>query len=175
MTTIIGITGSRGSGKTTLSAGLVERAQAFGKTTRGFYSPAIFKNGIKTGISVKLLPGGESRQLFHLTKSSDKGERVGKWTLHADTLAWVNDFLHCIPPADVLLFDEIGPLELDEGKGWVKVMDLMRQPGFRVVMVTFRTRYTGYFLERFPGIHVFNLDSSREIEPVYAKMLDALA
>ena len=57
------ITGAIQTGKTTWIARMLEQAAQRGQQVSGVLAPAVFEDGVKTGIDALLLPSGECFEL----------------------------------------------------------------------------------------------------------------
>ncbi len=55
-----------------------------------------------------------------------------------DTIAWGNTCLDAISRTDLLLIDEIGPLELIQGRGLTRALPALENAGYRLAIVTMR-------------------------------------
>ncbi len=142
------LTGERGIGKTTHCRALADEARAAGWDVAGLLSPAIFENGIKTGIHVQNLRTGETRPLAiasHLPLSTSHSEplttphfQLGHWLFDPSALAWGNHILQSRQPCDLFIIDELGPLEFFRGEGWVNAFDALRQGRYRLGVVVIR-------------------------------------
>lgn len=81
---LYGICGDSGQGKTRLVSRVLAEAQRLGWRCRGVFSPAVFEDGLKIGIGVKLLPGMQTRVLARLATAEDTRYLVnGNLTLRA--------------------------------------------------------------------------------------------
>ncbi len=111
------VTGPRGSGKTRWCMELIEHARSLGMRPGGLISPAVFENGQKVGIDLLDLMTGEHRRLAYRRGDSGGDLWTSDWQLVAETLEWGNAILEKIEVSDLLILDEIGPLEFDHGVG----------------------------------------------------------
>ncbi|MFZ5917842.1 MAG: nucleoside-triphosphatase [Chloroflexota bacterium] len=112
------ITGEVGAGKTTAVGRIVELARAQGHTCAGVWSPARLENGLKTGIESVDLARGERRLLARVVTETS-GQTLGRYRFDPAVLDWSNEVLARALAArpDLLVIDEIGPLELEQGGG----------------------------------------------------------
>ena len=162
---IIGLCGTSGSGKTLTCQSLVKELRCEGVTSCGFISPAVFENTEKTSIKVQWLESGEERIL--LTPLTDASElAVGRWQIHADAFAWIDQKLKGLQTCQAFMCDEIGPLEVLEGKGWVKALDIVDEGKFGLYVITFRPSLREYLEQRFPDMTVYDLDQKDNHENV---------
>jgi len=126
------LTAPRGAGKTTFCRTLAQTARAAGWDVAGLLSSAVFENGIKTGICAQNLRTGESRSLAVSSTSQPPPANdqllLGAWLFDPASIAWGNEALNTCLPCDLLIVDELGPLELLRGEGWVNALKVLRQP-----------------------------------------------
>lgn len=132
------LTGERGAGKTGFCRLLVEHARASGWKVAGLLSPAVFAGESKIGIQVEDLGSGQVRQLASVKAQPPFTQVLGKWHLDPVVLAWSDDVLKMIKPCDLLVIDEIGPLELLQGQGWTAALPLLSRRGYRAGLVVIR-------------------------------------
>jgi nucleoside-triphosphatase THEP1 len=134
------VTGERGFGKTTVCQ-LV--AQEAGR--RGLKVAGVLTDRVAT-------EQGEARQVVNLATgegrffgSQHRGEAVGVsdaltpgWDFDSGVFAWANEALACSTPCDLLVIDEIGPLELCGGRGWARAIEVLRSRDFHAALVVCR-------------------------------------
>jgi nucleoside-triphosphatase len=119
------VTGELGAGKTTWVRHFIDYAYHQQAEVCGLLSPAIFEGGVKTGIGLVNLTTGEQRQLARLRTQNTPGIATKRWTFDEEVLAWGNAILRDITQADLLIIDELGPLELEQGTGWQSALTLL--------------------------------------------------
>jgi nucleoside-triphosphatase len=143
---ILILTGPRGSGKTTACLELIERARRSGLDCAGLVSPATLSGGVRTGADVVDVRTGE-RHPFTV-----EGERR---MFDHGVLAWAANRMEGACPCDLLVVDEIGPLELIQGRGWRNALDVVGTCGYRLAVVVVRPELLDALLrelvERLPG------------------------
>lgn len=83
---------------------------------------------------------------------------IGKWQILPEAFEWVNRNLAEIKDGRVFFCDEIGPLEVLEGKGWVKALDVVDTRRFDLNVVTFRPSLREYFSQRYPEMTIYDLE-----------------
>jgi nucleoside-triphosphatase THEP1 len=132
------LTGRRGSGKTTLCRRLAERKTAEGWLVSGLLSLARMEGEEKTGIETLDLRTGESRLLASLNPCKQAGFRFGQWVFDPKALAWGNQVLERSIPTDLLIIDEIGPLEFNLAAGWTMAFDVLARNRFCAALVVVR-------------------------------------
>lgn len=131
------LTGPSGSGKTTACRELMALARQRGLDCAGIVCPARFENGRKTGIDLLNVRTGERRPL---AKVDDRPAdlRIGPFRFDTPAMRWGIAVLDAACPCDVLIVDEIGPLELARGQGWVNALDVLRAGRFGAAVAVVR-------------------------------------
>ncbi len=132
------LSGSRGSGKTTLCRSTSDRARQTGFRVRGLLSPAIIENGQKTGIEAEDLATGLRLPLAKRGGPGLAFPGLKPWRFRESTLVWGNKVLRQAAPSDWLFIDELGPLEFTLGVGWIAAFPLLADKGFQVAVVVVR-------------------------------------
>lgn len=132
------LTGSKRSGKTTACLRFVELARNRGLRVGGIVAPGRWDaDGRKNGIDVLDLFSGARRQLATIASPNDQttvgeylfDERVMDWAL--GRVMWA-----LATPLDAVLIDEIGRLELDKRRGFAPALGRIAvSPSCLVVLV----------------------------------------
>jgi nucleoside-triphosphatase len=109
---ILLLTGSPGVGKTTVLLKTVEVLKAKGYSVGGMISREIRSRGIRVGFEVLDLSSGKQGWLAHVNQKS--GPQVGKYRVNLNDLNGVGAvaILKSAENSDVIVIDEIGPMEL---------------------------------------------------------------
>lgn len=153
---LIIVTGLSGTGKTTWCRRLAELAERQGLHVTGILSPGIFKNNQKIGIAVKDLHTGEQHQLAKLRGDEDAQLATPRWAFEPDILAWANERLSSSPPGDLLIIDELGPLEFLRDEGLMAGMERIDSAQYKVACVVVRSSLLPKALQRWPHAVVVN-------------------
>ncbi len=154
--TIVVLSGESGCGKTTLCTQVAAQAQARGLAVAGVLTPPRLANGRKTGLDVVDLRTGQRRPLAEAFGATD-GPVTGSWHFHADGLVWGTLVLRRATPCDLLVMDELGPLELLRGQGWTVGLDLLRTDRYRLALVVVRPELLRHLQERLDGMELLIL------------------
>lgn len=118
------LAGQRGVGKTTVCQRLVEIASQQGYRLAGVFTPALFaQSGDKVGFEAVDAVSGERRVLAQAYNDLG-GPRVGRYSFDLTSLNWACDLLQraFATGCDLLIVDEIGPLELELGQGFLTIL-----------------------------------------------------
>lgn len=143
------ISAPSGAGKTTLCSRIISQARDAGLTVGGLICPAVFESGEKTAIDQVDIASGERRNLgWRIRDGSDN--TVGCWKFDVSVLDWGNEILSALGDEDLIVIDEIGPLELVEGKGYLEAMRLLDGGRYRMAVVVVRPALLQAAQERWP-------------------------
>jgi len=132
------VTGESGSGKSTLCKGLIGEARKRGLIVGGVLSPPVFDGSEKVGIDLEDVATGERRRLAHLRLRMLENAPTRKWALDETVLCWGNDLLSTLPYCDMLVIDELGPLELNYNEGLLEGLAAVERRGFGLGIVVVR-------------------------------------
>ena len=175
---ILIITGPRGAGKTTLCREVIEVARRAGWVVRGVLSPAVIKGGLKIGIGVEDLGSGKRYLLARVPSEDDAPDpqaiRTESWVFDPRCLAWGNTVLEKAVPCDLLVVDEIGPLELEQNRGWTAGIPALDSRKFHLGVVVVREEMYQGMLKRWPHANVITVRDKGEIEGLLDKIIEKL-
>jgi len=132
------LTGQLGAGKTTFCRSLAAHARLQGLDVAGLLSPAIFDGRIKTGILVEDIRTGEMHSLASSSPSPSFDLPIGDWHFARSSMVWCNRILENSVPCDLLIVDELGPLELAYHTGWLAALKILRGNEYKVALVVIR-------------------------------------
>jgi nucleoside-triphosphatase THEP1 len=167
------ITGEIGAGKTVLCTSLIKAFEDLGWQISGLRSPAIFENGEKTGIAVENLATGEIRKLAVSDyKPEDLEGEPLHWTFDVQVLAWGNQvFLDSIP-TELLVVDEIGPLELIRGEGWINAIKALDSKQYNLALLTMRPKLLEKALSLWPWGEVIKVESVDQVKEILERLME---
>lgn len=153
------LTGARGSGKTRTCLHWVDQAGQASWKVAGMVCPAVFERGRKVGIDAVDLSSGVRRRLANQV-DRDTGDIVtDHWDFFADVLTWGNDVLGSIRQCDLLVVDELGPLEFSRQKGWVEAFETLKKCRCRLSVVVIRPELMGEATHLWPDAAIIDLDA----------------
>ncbi|MGD2143200.1 MAG: nucleoside-triphosphatase [Anaerolineae bacterium] len=132
MVQVIILTGDRGVGKTTVCSETISLAEAKGYVCGGILT--LTRKGVRDVLDVRC---GEARRLTR-GEEADQAVTQGRFRFDPKTLSWGNAVLAGAVPCDLLVIDEIGPLEVERGGGWATAFDLLRAGNFALALVVVR-------------------------------------
>ena len=161
------LTGPQGSGKTTACLSLVRRARQRGLDCAGIICPARLESERKVGIDildvrtgerrflaaagdlvkapplVKVLPSTRERRTADGSRVAERPPveselRAGPYYFDQRALAWGAARLRRACPCDVLIVDEIGPLEMERAEGWANAIENLCARQYRLAVAVVR-------------------------------------
>lgn len=155
---LIVVTGAIGAGKTTWCGDLVAHVRASGGRAAGLLSPGVFMGGQKIAIDLLDIAGGQRRRLAQRLATPDPASPTPHWRFDAETLAWGDTVLKRIDACDLLIIDELGPLELVHGGGWRSAVPLLQRGDYCTACVVVRRSLLSLILTAFPGGEVIDVE-----------------
>jgi nucleoside-triphosphatase THEP1 len=148
MSRVVLVTGERGIGKTYLCQQVVELAGKKGHRCAGVLSRAVLEGEDKVAITLVDVATNAERTLA--VADDTPGEpRWGRYRFIPDTLEWGSHLLCEATPCDLLIVDELGPLELVLGQGLVVALDVLHRGAFSLALVVVRLKLLDTLRKRF--------------------------
>lgn len=138
------ITGPRNSGKTTFCQRFIERVRACGWQVSGIVTVGEWREGEKRALYAQDLATGEQRLLAQRKSAGEP------WDFVEATLAWGNEVFARAIPTDLLVVDELGPLEWCEGRGWTGAFGAIDSGQYRMALVVVRPELIVWAQRRWP-------------------------
>jgi len=135
------LTGAIGVGKTTVCCKVVGLARAGGRQPRGILTPPLYDaDGAKAGFEALDVASGRRWPLAHKTEPLG-GPRVGPYAFDRSGLERALRALRkaMAPGTDLLVVDEIGPLELEQGDGFAPLLEALPRGGPDHVLLVVRS------------------------------------
>jgi len=118
------LTGERQVGKTTVCRQVAELTRGLGYGPAGVLAPALLsEDGLPVAYHALMVSDGQQRLLARANGDLG-GPRTGRYSFDADVLSWVIGRLRAAisQGCDLLIVDEIGPLELEQGRGLAPIL-----------------------------------------------------
>ncbi|NPV85457.1 MAG: hypothetical protein HPY45_05560 [Anaerolineae bacterium] len=165
MSDLIIVSGGRGVGKTTFCRTVVKSAQHAGWRVAGVLSPAVFERGSKVAIAVEDISSGERRMLARLPVAgvAEGGIRTPGWVFDEQTLQWADEALARVASCDLLVVDELGPLEIERGQGWVHGLTALDKGEYRLALVVVRPELVGIARQHWRQAECIELKHQQDI------------
>ena len=148
------LTGKRQVGKTTVCRQVAELARELGYGPAGVLAPALLgEDGLPVAYHALMVSDGEQRLLAR-ADGNLSGPSTGRYGFDADVFSWVMDGLRgaISQGCDLLIVDEIGPLELEQGKGLAPLLSDLSIGRLPPLLLVVRPELTAQLQERLPGV-----------------------
>lgn len=144
------LTGGRGAGKTRWCEALARAGRDAGPSVAGLVSPPVLAGGEKTGIDILDVASGERRRLAERARADLPGTEGLGWRFDPEALAFGNTLLARVGDCDLLLVDELGPLEFGRGSGLTVAFALLDARRYRLAVVVVRPALVAAARARWP-------------------------
>ena len=165
------MTGQIQTGKTTWLKAFLNKASDENMRIDGLITPAIFENGQKTGIEAYLLPEKEKfllakkrfidSEIAHKNDQAvcEKDKKLG-YEFSGQSIERINAHLHYCVGAQNLVIDEIGPLEMMQGKGYTEALKLLDESAVTNAIVVIRPSLLNAAAKRWGEFEILTPKSS---------------
>lgn len=160
------VTGWRGAGKTSFCQEVIQYARQQNWDAAGLLSVSYLTDGIRTAIDAVNIRSGERQRLASLQQQSASDQPYSRWFFNPATVKWGNQVMVESVPCDLLVVDELGPLEFNQGAGWVSAFDVVRSRAYRLAVVVIRPELLEQASQRFAPARVIQLASAVDVKPV---------
>ena len=171
---IVLLTGSISSGKTSFCLDLAQLAKKEGLDVAGMISPAVFVESQKIAIDALDLRSWERKRLADLRTSRKSELETQRWSFHPSTVQWGNQVLGNALPCDLLIIDELGPIEFDRSEGWVEGFSAVDSRDYQLAVVVIRPSLVRSAKESWKLSLEINLDLPKTTYPSYEEILSSL-
>lgn len=157
---VVVLTGVPGTGKTTRCRELAAEASARGLLVRGL-TAAIEPGPCGMERWAEDLGSGRRRLLARAAPDADVAAGQPRWRLRDDALAWADTVLRDACPADLLIVDEVGPVELLHRRGTLAGVRQALAGSYGLAVVVVRPWLVPRFLELFAPLSAEVVDVER--------------
>jgi nucleoside-triphosphatase THEP1 len=150
------LTGERGIGKTNVCRATVAAARREGYACGGILTLA--DGDLRDVFDVS---SGDVRRLT-LERDAARAVDQGRFRFDPRALRWGSAALARATPCDLLVVDEIGPLELERGGGWANAFDVLHSQDFALALVVVRPELVARARPRLLGATMRVVSVNRE-------------
>lgn len=174
MAEIILLTGELQSGKTNLCLDIYQLAQETSLRVGGMISPAVFKGDKKVAIDALNLKNGIRKRLAELRTSHQTGLETQRWSFDPEVVEWGNKMLKEAVPCDLLLIDELGPLEFHREQGWVNGFAVIDSGEYSTAVIVIRPSLIDEATRLWRVSRIIDLDRVALDSSLIAELIDNL-
>lgn len=158
MAAITLVTGEIGVGKTTYVTRCVTMALQENRMVAGILSPGIYQSGERIAIWANEPHSGDRYPLAELATATSTGIVTPRWAFDRFAVEKANQSLANITAADLLVVDELGPLEWNRGEGFVAAFDLIEKATIGEALVVIRRSLVEVATARWPSANVIEIN-----------------
>jgi nucleoside-triphosphatase THEP1 len=177
MTSKMIITGESGSGKTNFCASVVNavrKGELSRRDIRGILSPALIRKGEKVGIQAVNLVTFEHKNLAELNDDNPGPISTKRWKFDPKVIAWCNSVFATAIPCELLVLDELGPLEFESNQGFTSGLEAVDSGEYTLALIVVRPFLLDLALQRWPDAEVLNVeeiaDQQRVVEEIVQRV-----
>jgi nucleoside-triphosphatase len=159
------VTGEMEAGKTQTCREAAVHLRELGWDVAGVLSPGVWLGNQKVAIDALDLRTGHTRRLAERAGAGTPlaGPATPGWRFEAEAIAWCNLLLAGAGDCDLLVIDELGPLEFESGEGMTGGIRAMDGGRFRLGLVVVRPRLVPAAQQHWPGAEVLVVDGPAAI------------
>lgn len=171
------ITGDSNSGKTSFCSNFLRMLPKSAHQKwriRGILSPPLIHQDEKQGILAIDLDSGESRRLAVLNTGAPGKVQTSRWQFDVDTLQWCNQVLANSVPCDLLIVDELGPLEFQRKSGFMEGIHAVDSGNFLLGLIVVRSSLLEIALDRWPDALPIQIATPALAESAAVSLLQSL-
>lgn len=166
------LSGDREIGKTTFLKRLLQEPALQGQDIAGVVSPAVFQGQQKVGIDLLDPRTRVQKRLADLRSTLETASVTQHWNFLPETMDWGNQLLAAAVPCDLLIVDELGPLELEMGQGWQQGIFAVSSGQYRLCLLVIRPSLLEAALSLWPTGKVCLCQSKND--PQWGKIYDRI-
>lgn len=153
------ITGPCQVGKTRFCSHLINQAQIQNLTIAGVICPPVFEEQQKTAITIEDLKTHDRKTLAIKRTTETEGLLTERWAFDEEVLTWGNQVLADTAGCDLLLVDELGPLEFNRGQGWQNGLHAIDKGEYQIAVVVIRPALVETAVKRWPQAQIVEIPS----------------
>jgi len=171
---IILLTGEFQSGKTKLCLEIYQLALEARVQLRGLISPAVFEGDMKTAIDTLDLKSGTRKRLAERRSSQERGQDTLRWSFFPEVVEWGNSILLEAVPCDLLMIDELGPLEFQRGEGWLNGFTAVDSGDYQAAILVIRPSLIEEATQRWNVSRILDLDQTAPDPKLIAELIGGI-
>lgn len=165
------ITGWRNTGKTTFCQFMIDAARERGLQVSGILSPGVFEDYSKIRIEMQDLSSKERRILADKGHDPQSEFQLPEWIFNKENLLWGNRVFETAVPTDILIVDELGPIELEQHKGWTAALEALNSKAYQLAFVVIRPELLHIAKKEWPHAQTITLQSVSLVPSLSAEII----
>ena len=168
------LTGENQTGKTNLCLDVIKLAKQMGIQLGGVISPGVFQQGEKTAIDLLDIRSGERLRLADGIAAGKTKISTQRWAFKTYAVNRGNQILQNAIPCDLLVIDELGPLEFWRGEGWVNGFKVVASGSYKAALLVIRPSLVDEAFKRWDIDRIINLDEPGNLHPSAEEIIQSL-
>lgn len=170
------LTGLPASGKSTLCQAVVQRATEAEIDLDGVLSLPVFEEGVKIGIDLLDLGTRMRHRLANLRQIDEETTSLTtqRWAFDPQVMEIGGQILVSSTPCELLVADELGPLEFERGEGWLGGLAAVDSGDYQSALVVVRPRLLDVALKRWPDAKTLEIQSPDQVPVLLPELLKLL-
>jgi len=163
---ILIISGARASGKTTFCTRIAKTLQSNGWDVAGVLSLPIIEHGEQVAKDAFDIRSGVRKILARINfqDTATNEAQTGRWIFDTKTLTWCNAVFHSSIPCDFLVIDEIGPLEFNQGQGFLEALTALDSGKYLFGIAVIRPGLLETAMQRWPTAKIIEITDPNHAE-----------
>jgi hypothetical protein len=137
----------------------------------GIISPAIFDGQVKIGIACQDIRSNETKFLARLRNPEDAGVTTKRWSFDPAVMHWTDDQLVKAVPCDLLIIDELGPLESEQDLGWRSGIHALESNLYHTALVIIRPSLLEIATHRFKPVQIIKISVGDDPQSIATMIL----
>lgn len=132
---------------------------------KGVLSPPVFQSGEKIAIDLVDLSSGQRTRLAQLRRSGENDTQITtqRWAFDPAMMEKGSQILASSTPCELLVIDELGPLEFTRKMGWQTGLAAADSGDFRSALLVIRPNLLETALQRWPNAQYIEIDSPDQV------------
>lgn len=100
------------------------------------------------------------------TEQPAAGPHTAGWRFDPAVLAWGNTVLQAACPCDLLIIDELGPLEFERSEGWLAGLSAIDAGNYRWGVAVIRAELLAAGQRRWPTTEIISISQNADLSPL---------
>ena len=171
---ILIISGDKNTGKTFLCRKIIRVLKKKKVLVKGVISLGCYIEEKKSRIDVEDIFSDEKRTLARFSPGWDAENPIREWLFDQKNLEWGNELLRKSIPADVLIIDELGYLELEKHLGWTNAFNVLGSKRYHLAIIVIRSGLVEKAEKLWPDSEIIDLNIIQDENQIISKIINVI-
>jgi len=168
---IILVTGKQNTGKSTLCRKIISEFKKSNVKISGILSELEKFGDTRLAINSIDILTNEKKQLAIFSPGWDIRKPERKWKFQDDIFTWGNAILGKSVPTDLLIIDELGYMEFEEGRGWAQSFLILKGDQFKCAIVVIRPEFLELAKNKLQTNNNFSIENVKQGDAVKKNLI----